>query len=112
MSNNVNIELFDRFIKNPVLRLYSLSVHSSKKLLTFLWNKWLEVATIVPGADVIFLGILLKEIKLYVLYPFHLSDGCGGLFVSWIYDLYVTYIIVIGCVIYATRRYLSKRRAT
>lgn len=112
MTENVYIELFNRFIKTPVLRLTRLSGQSSKTLLTFLWNKYLQLAKIIPGADVIFLGIFLKEIKLYVLHPVLVNDTCGSMFVSWIYDLYVTYLIVTGFVIYLTRRFILTRKSS
>lgn len=112
MTKNVYQELYERFIKAPVLRLYSLTASPSKKLLTVFGKEYLKLARIIPGADVIFLGIFLKEIKPYILYIFHLQNICGGEVWSILYDLYVSLFIIIGSVIYLTRRYILSRKRT
>lgn len=112
MNGQVYKELFQMFLQKPLLRLKRLALAPSKTLLTFLWNKYLKLAKIIPGADVIFLGIFLKEIKMYVLYPFHLNEFCGGGFWQWFYDIYVTWFIVSGFVIYLTRRYILSRKTS
>ena len=112
MAENVNIEFFREFIKKPFLRLMGLTAAHSKTLLRGIWNYYLFACRKLPGADIIFLGIFLKEIKMYVLYPFHLDNFCLGIYVSWLYDLYVTYFIVTGFVIYLTRRYILTRKTS
>lgn len=103
---------YREIIHPHVLRLIRLSGDTSKQRVRGLGKILLDLCKLIPGADVIFLGIFFKEIKMYVLHPFHLSESCGGMFWEWMYDVYVTYLIVTGFVIYLIRRYyLSRKRS-
>lgn len=101
-----------KLFKIPKLSTKRLSSKYPKSLAYKMRDLFLKVCKHIPGADILFLAIFLKEIKMYVLSPFRLEEWCGGEIVSWVYDLYVTYLIVTGFVIYIVRRYyLSRKRS-
>ena len=69
-----------------------------------------DIVTRIPGADVVFLGLALKEFSPLVYRI--LGDGCVG--TEWVklYQAWTSYLVLLGVGIYAIRRYKQSKKTS
>ncbi len=99
--------LLQEDMEKLLLKLYILSVPPSKKAVSIFVALWVSIARQIPGADVLFLALVLWQLRTFLL-----QDGCVtyGSFL-FVYDVLVTALLILGFVIYLSRRYFLNRKS-
>lgn len=111
MQDNAFKIIYTDGIKPIVLRLTRLSGGYSKELLTKIWEMFILLCRILPGADIMFLAIGLFFFRSPLEFLLgNLSFTIFGTIFFLTYDMYYRFLFVLGLVIYLTRRYYLMRK--